>query len=91
MKENFEINFSNEHNYPNKWVILNSEFYKENVLQNLNKSTEKIILRQMKIGSEKLNYLNEEISKGSSDEIIKQKWLGWMGNDKTFVEQVISL
>uniref|UniRef100_A0A915NVV5 Polynucleotide adenylyltransferase n=1 Tax=Meloidogyne floridensis TaxID=298350 RepID=A0A915NVV5_9BILA len=90
MKEKFEINFSNEHNYPNtKWVILNSEFYKENVLQNLNKSTEKIILRQMKIGSEKLNYLNKEISKESADEIIKQKWLKWLGNDKTFYENLL--
>nr|CAD2181386.1 unnamed protein product [Meloidogyne enterolobii] len=45
----------------------------------------------MKIGSEKLNYLNEEISKESADEIIKEKSLEWLGNDKTFVEQVISL
>uniref|UniRef100_A0A915NVT5 Polynucleotide adenylyltransferase n=1 Tax=Meloidogyne floridensis TaxID=298350 RepID=A0A915NVT5_9BILA len=91
-KENFEINFSNEHNYPNtKWVILNSEFYKENVLQKLNKSTEEIITRQMKIGSEKLNYLNKEISKESADEIMKEKWLEWLGNDKTFVEQYENL
>nr|CAD2163855.1 unnamed protein product [Meloidogyne enterolobii] len=45
----------------------------------------------MKFGSEKLNYLDEEISKESSVAIIKEKWLEWLGNDKTFDKQVISL
>nr|CAD2163853.1 unnamed protein product [Meloidogyne enterolobii] len=45
----------------------------------------------MKFGSEKLNYLDEEISKESSIGIIKQKSLKWLGNDKTFVEQYENL
>ncbi|KAL7079038.1 hypothetical protein ACQ4LE_001002, partial [Meloidogyne hapla] len=86
-KENLNFEFVYDHKNQDKWVILNSEFHKDNALEKLNKSTKEIIQHQMKIGSEKLNFVSKEILEGTSDEVIKQKWSDWLGDEENFVEQ----
>ena len=35
-----------------------------------------------------LTKVNKEISKGSSIEIVEQKWIEWLGNEEKFFEEV---
>ncbi|KAF7627158.1 hypothetical protein Mgra_00009555, partial [Meloidogyne graminicola] len=92
IKKFFEINFRNENkNQSNEWIILYSNLAENNVLKLLNKSTERIIKNQNNSGLKNLSELSEEIEKNASIEVLKQKWLSWLGNGQLFVEKYENL